>query len=147
MNIRIENIVPVKCTIPEFSEANSDTERIGMEIEHIDKKITELNRELTNAKESTKTAKLHEERECYIDELKKRDKLNIADITKVNIYNREKSKGQELLDYLENARKPVSHELDIPASDTEGPKFTDEEKVPHTSLKGIRGMFRRGKIF
>jgi len=72
---------------------------------------------------------------------------NITDMTKFDIDNREKSKGQELLEYLESVRKPISHELDIPASDTRGPKFREEEKVPHTTEKGIRGMFRRGKIF
>jgi hypothetical protein len=63
------------------------------------------------------------------------------------MYDREKSKGRELLDYLKNASKPISHELDVPASDAEGPKFKEEEKVPHTSHKGIIGIFRRGKIF
>lgn len=142
-----KNIEPAKCPIPEFSKAESPAEELGKEIEHIGKKIAELSRELTFAKEPTKIAKLHEERDCYIDELKKREKLNIADITKVNIYDREKSKGQELLDYLESIRKPISHELDIPASDIRGPKFTEEEKVPHISEKVIRSMTRRGKIF
>ncbi len=133
-----KHIVP-KCTIPEFSQAYSGTEKLGMEIEHIGKKIAEISRELTFTKEPSKIVKLHEERECYINELKKRDKLNITD--------KEKSKGQELLEYLENARKPISHELDIPASDAEGPKLIDTDIVPHTSEKGIKGTFRRGKIF
>ena len=139
--------VPVKCTIPKFAQAKSDAEELSMEIEHIGKKIAELNRELIIVNEPAKIAKIHEERDCYIDELKKREKLNISDITKVNIDDREKSKGQELLKYLESVRKPISHELDIPASDVQGPKFKEEEKVPHTSEKGIRSMFRRGKIF
>lgn len=149
-----KHTVPAKCTIPKFSQAKSDVEELGMEIEHIGKKIAELNRELIIVNEPAKIAKLHEERDCYIDELKKREKLNssypmnkIADITKVNIDDREKSKGQELLEYLESVRKPISHELDIPASDVKGPKFTEEEKVPHTSEKGIRSMLRHGKIF
>jgi hypothetical protein len=79
MNKHRKYIVPVVCTIPEFSEANSDAEELGMEIEHIGKKIAELSRELTNAKDSAKIAKLYDERECYIDELDKRPaRLKVA---------------------------------------------------------------------
>ena len=72
-------IVPVKCAIPEFSEADSDAEELGMEIEYIGKKIAELSKELTNAKESAKITKLYDQRKCYIDELDKRPaRLKVA---------------------------------------------------------------------